>query len=245
MPTTRAPTRLSNPAHTTNISNVMLDERGFNWGPWTISERRVVYEYLNSWISEHGLDAFVSKTWTQSELEFVADTINQVNAADGEENAPRSVLGVQRQIRQLHRGRLGPLAKLARRSGALKFKLEGEGEGELDHVVLHKERFPNMAVPVPTLVDGTYVVGDQGSVSVRTVQGEISSVKDSNVAREGKGAREEVGSEMGASEATTAQTEKEEMVVKLSVDWARLYVQKDGEMVIQEEGEVCEMPPTS
>ncbi|KAJ4351082.1 hypothetical protein N0V95_004129 [Ascochyta clinopodiicola] len=224
MPATRATALLSNPPHPTNPNTLMLDEQGFNWGPWTVSERSVIYEYVNNWISEHGLDAFASKTWTRDELEFVAGAINQVNATGGEgDAAPRSVTGVRRQIQHLHAGRLGPLAKLARRAEALKFRIEGEGGNGLGQVVLHEERFPDMAVPVPTLVDGKYEIR------------ETSTVEES----------EEVASEMDASKTLAAQKENKEDVVKLSVNWARLHIRKNGKMMILEEGEVCDDPPTS
>ncbi|KAF9700250.1 hypothetical protein EKO04_001569 [Ascochyta lentis] len=238
MPITRASTRMSKPPNTTNTNPLMLDKEGFNWGPWTIIERRVIYEYLNSWISEHGLDAFASKPWARDELEFLADTINEVNAVLGGGAAPRSVLALQRQIRQLHGGRLGPLAKLARRSEALKFKLESESES--GSVVFDDERFPEMAIPVPAFVDGMYTIGDRNVDPVSAVEGKTYAVKE-----ESKEAHEEVGSEIDALEIPKAQEQKKEQVVKLSVDWERLHVGKDGKMVVLEEGEVWEGSPTA
>jgi hypothetical protein len=212
----------------------MLDKDGSNWGPWTITERRVIYEYVNSWISAHGLDAFAAKTWARHELEFVAETINAVNTRDGEDAAPRSVSGVWRQICQLREGRLGPLAKLAKRSEALKLKCE------LGRDVLRQERFPDMAVPVPVVVDGMYVSEDCGVGPVS----DVDIVKDGSVAGDTEETREDVGHESDARNTMDVQTKKRELIIKLPVDWALLDVREDGKMVVLDEGEVSERPPT-
>lgn len=208
-----------------NLKDLMIDKDGFNWGPWSVEERRVIYEYLNTWIQHHGLDAIVSKTWVRDELLFLASTINEVNATNEAGAAPRSVMGVRRQIRQLGHGRLSPLAKLSRRSKALKRKID------LGDEVKDDERFPEMAILVPKIVDGVYTI--EGGQLKTTIEKRGQVGVPASTAEESAPVLQK----------NNTKKQKKGMVIKLSVDWARLHVRKNGRMVILEEGEVWESLP--
>ncbi|KAF2626194.1 hypothetical protein BU25DRAFT_103583 [Macroventuria anomochaeta] len=197
---------------------VQLDEKGFNWAPWAVEERHVVYEYLNAWVQQYGLDAFCTKKWAKEEFVFLTNTINEVNAANDADTAPRSMMNVKRQIRHLYEGRLSPLAKLWKRSEDLKLSIE------LGRAVEESERFPQMTVPVATLVDGIYIIKS----------GE----------KEAKKMDKEVGNEAETPETPPAKEQKEK-IVKLSVEWTRLHVRRDGGTSVLREGEVWESPVTN
>ncbi|KAF1352718.1 hypothetical protein EJ07DRAFT_183501 [Lizonia empirigonia] len=194
----------------------ILDAHGFNTGPWHTHERHAIYVHLNTWLRTHGLDAYMTKRWRRAELTQLTRLINSSNAARPEPVPPRAVAGVRRYIRELGRGRLGPLAKLARRSKALKSEVEA-GKGVRD-----AERFPEMGIPVPGMVGGVYVVGS-------TVEkNEAAAAK-----RQKKGEKQE-------KEQEKQEKQKKQAMVKLSVDWTRLHVGKDGNMSVLEQGEVWE-----
>lgn len=226
----------------------MIDNDGYNWAPFSTPERHAIYAYLNTWIQHHGLDAFVCKPWTESELIFLTHTINNLNAANENPNidtataAPRSVMGVRRQIHHLGQGRLSPLAKLGRRAEALKRDVEA------GRVVENGERFPDMTILVPRVVDGVYmisagpVVQGLGRVDVAASEFEEDTpiVCDGNINDDGyKRVWEGVEREIEENEAPAAKKQKK-MVVKLSVDCSRLHVRKDETMVVLEEGEIWE-----
>ena len=232
----RSPVSTPNRSSTNNV--VQLDRNGFNWGPWSISERRVVYDYVNTWIHVHGLDAFCTKKWPLGDFVFLADKINEINATNREDVAPRSYTGVRMEICALGQGRLGPLFKLAKRSEAFVRKIKA---GE---VIEKDARFPKMAIPVPTVVHGMYATenkkekeGDRKRVV------DDSEMKTAAFGEEAKKQKlEESDSEQCMPKSPAAKEQKKEQVIKLSVDWARLHIRMDGQMAVLEDGEVYKSP---
>ena len=217
----------------------------------------MVYEYLNSWIEEDGLDAFCEKKWSKDEFVFLTDTINHANKrADGK---LRTLDNVRREVRRLYEGRLGPLAKLKKRSESMKKLLE-QGAAVEDG-----ERFPEMAIPVPTLVDGVPVIKD--TVKRKTKKrgrkaGDEDDVSQTPAAKKQKKDGivklpvnwnqlhvQENGKmvilEGAMSQNPAAEEEEEDGVVKLPVDWSRIHTRSNGQMVVLEEGEVWESPSPS
>ena len=175
--------------------------------PLSVEERRIVYEYLNSWIQEYGLDAFNAKKWTKDKCIFLANTINAVNAANEASVAPRSALGVKMQIKQLYEGRLSPLAKLRKRSEYMKMLLE------LGRAISHEDRYPKMAIPIPTVANGMYMSKDSEKITEKRKLKEVQGAVE-------------------ISEMTVAKRQRKEQIIKLSVNWARLRVGQDGSMSV-------------
>lgn len=134
-PTQNAPAPSKTTAHDCQI---LIDDQGYRWGPLSTTERRIVYDYINSWIHHHGLDSFCTKIWTKDEFIFLNKAMNEVNAY----SAPRRLLNVKREIHRLYEGRLSPLAKLWKRSEWIKLEIE------MGRVAEETERYPGMAIHV-------------------------------------------------------------------------------------------------
>jgi hypothetical protein len=181
--------------------------------PLSVEERHIVYEYLNSWIQQYGLDAFNTKKWTKDKCVSLANTINAVNATNAANTAPRSALGVKMQIKQLPEGRLSPLAKLRKRSEYMKMLLE------LGCVISHEDRYPKMAIPVPTVANVMYLSKDSEKTTEKRKLTEVQGAVE-------------------VPETPVVNKQKKEQIIKLLVNWVRLHVGQDGSMSVLEKGEV-------
>lgn len=241
-PTTMPPTR--------SHAKPTIPSPSTNNTPLTTTERRVLYSYINTWTSHHGLDAFASKHWTGDELAFLAATMNEVNAverADAESTAEHTVVHTAEQngagrtetapkkagvdIVDVHPPPRSPLdVKLQIRElyqgrlGPLaklhRRALDVKSRVEEGVVVGRAERFPGMAILVPRVVDGVVVF------------------EDGAIGRVGMGDYEEGGSG-GSSEGLVVKKRK---IVRLAVDWTRIHFRGDGGMLVLEDGEIWESP---
>ena len=210
---------LSNPTPRHCPDGTRANEHGFRCGPLSSEERLVVYEYVNEWIYHRGLDGFVTKKWTKEECIWLVTIVNGVNAAKDAGAAPRSALELKRQIKKLYEGRLSPFKKLAKRSEELKMLIER------GCAVSNKERFPEMAIPMPTTSNGVNITKDDEK-------------KASNMGS--KRYHEEVNDEK-IFEPPPTKKQKKEVIVKLLVDLKRIEAQANGQMVVATRAEKDEI----
>ncbi len=152
------------------------------------------------------------------------------------------------QIRRMGEGKLAPLAKLYRRSEKLRGLVERGG------VVGKGERYPEEAIAVPS---GEQTVREEMEEIVKDdlkksksrkrareeehLQGDGSKAK-AGKEKEWRRVRQAVSSLAKGHETADGKKQKKEMIVKLSVDWDRLYIKSSGRMVVLADREVTVSP---